>query len=624
MMKLTIVRHGESQWNKLNLFTGFRNIDLSVGGIHEAIQCGQSLDQNFDIAFTSTLARAYKTCEIISEYSDKAYDIIKSNKLNERDYGDLTGKNKKEMVELYGEDQVQLWRRSVDVKPPNGENLLDVIERVAEFFNEEIKPQLDNGKNVLVVAHGNSIRALLVVIGVFNKDVISQFEIPTGKPIFIDYQPMPIEYESTHKYKFTNEYSIIPRQILDSRGNPTVEAELYNNHFSVIGTGSSPSGASTGSNEAMELRDNNPDLFMGKSVFNSINNLKALNNLMYLDDKTLKNLIKCDNQLMFIDGTQLKKNIGGNTTTAASFMFADAGANLSRKPLYQYLADIYSYPTPNALPVPMVNILNGGKHAGGNLKIQEFMIMPTDSVSFVKRTEYVFNVYNCLKKLLKNTYGPSSINLGDEGGFAPNLNTPNEALNIIEEAIIESGLELGTDITLALDCAASEFYDSETGTYEVEVGKNLSSAELVEYYGNLIKNHPALKSIEDAFDEKDYNGWIMFNKLCGNSIMIVGDDLFTTNPKIIKKGMDEKWANSLLLKVNQIGTITEAVQAAKIMQGKGCDVIVSHRSGETNSALISDLAVGIHAKYIKLGAPARGERVAKYNRLLHIEENMNM
>tara|TARA_B100000902_G_C27313469_1_gene919818 strand:+ start:48 stop:1895 length:1848 start_codon:yes stop_codon:yes gene_type:complete len=613
-MRLTIVRHGESEWNHLNLFTGFEDIDLTLNGVKEAELCGLSIDNKFDIAFTSLLRRARRTCNIICEKSNQIPQIISSHKLNERDYGDLTGKNKKETAEIYGEKQVQLWRRSVDVRPPNGENLIDVIKRVREYYEDEIKPKLDEGKNILIVAHGNSIRALLVILNVFSLNNISEFEIPTGKPIFI-------EYPNTTNYTFKNNFFIKGRQILDSRGNPTIEADLIQNN-KLIGRGTAPSGASTGSNEAIELRDNLDYTFMGKSVHKALYNLDLLNKFMYLDEKTLKDLKKCDNQLIFLDGTQLKENLGGNTTTAASFLFADAGANVSNMQLYEYLAKVYGYNNNFKLPIPMVNILNGGKHAGGKLKIQEFMIMPTDKVSFYKRTEYVYLVYHNLKKLLKQKYGDSSINIGDEGGFAPNLNTPDEALNIIEEAVIKSNLNLGIDITLALDCAASEFYNKETGKYQVEEELELSSNELVEYYLSLKERHPALLSIEDAFDEKDYNGWKIFTEKMGDQIMIVGDDLFTTNPKIIKKGMKENWANSLLLKVNQIGTISEAVEAAKLMQDKNCEVIVSHRSGETNNTLISDLAVAINAKYIKLGAPARGERVAKYNRLLEIEENL--
>jgi enolase len=613
-MSITIVRHGESIWNKQNLFTGFMDVELSENGIEEANKCGLELKTNniiYDFAITSSLQRAYNTCEIIKNHLGYDLNTTKTESLNERDYGDLTGKNKKEMVIEYGEEQVQLWRRSVEVKPPNGENLLDVIKRVSVYCNQFILPLVEKGKNILIVAHGNSIRALLVVLNIFDLNVISNFEIPTGKPMYINEM----------NYSFINDYKIHGRQILDSRGNPTIEAELTNKNNKIIARGAAPSGASTGSNEAVELRDNKLDLYMGKSVFSAINNLLTLNYKMYLDDKTLKNVIKCDNQIMFIDGTELKKNLGGNATTAASFLFAEAGASLCELELFEYLSNVYGYSQEKKeMPIPMVNILNGGKHAGGNLKIQEFMIMPTDKVDFSHRVEYVFRVYNNLKKLLKNKYGPSSTNLGDEGGFAPNLNTADEALIMLEEAVKESNLILGEDIYLALDCAASEFYDKETERYEIECGKFLSSVELCQYYQDLITRHPALKSIEDAFDEKDYNGWKLFTRKCGDEIMIVGDDLFTTNPELIKIGMQHQWANSLLLKVNQIGTITEAVEAAKLMQKKNCDVIVSHRSGETNSTLIADLAVAINAKYIKLGAPARGERVAKFNRLLQIQE----
>ncbi len=615
-MSITLVRHGESEWNKKNLFTGFKDIKLSDDGIIEANSCGEEisnslLDVKYDVSFTSKLMRASKTCEIIRSYFDYNFDIINTESLNERDYGDLTGLNKNETSIKFGKEQVQLWRRSVNVRPPNGENLLDVIDRVKKYYNENILPLINENKNILIVAHGNSIRALLVVLNIFSIDVISNFEIPTGKPMYIS---------KSNDYSFVNKYFITGRQILDSRGNPTIESEMKDNNNRIIGRGTAPSGASTGSNEAVELRDKIDNFFMGKSVNIAINKLKTLNNKMYLDKKTLMNLVKCDNQLMFIDGTELKENLGGNTTTAASFLFADVGAKLSDTELFTYLANVYEYSNKKRLPIPMVNILNGGKHAGGNLKIQEFMIMPNETVKFSIGVEQVFTVYNNLKKILKKNYGPNSINLGDEGGFAPNLNTAEEALSMIEEAVNESKLILGKDIFLALDCAASEFYDSKENKYEIESGKFVSSEELCQYYIKLIEKHPSLKSIEDAFDEKDYKGWKMFTKLCGSKLMVVGDDLFTTNSNLIKKGMDEGWANSLLLKVNQIGTITESVEAAKLMQKNNCDVIVSHRSGETNNTLIADLAVAINAKYIKLGAPARGERVAKYNRLLQIEE----
>ena len=608
-MKLTIIRHGQSEWNKLNLFTGFKDVDLSDEGVIEAKQC--LTNEKYDIAFTSNLKRAYKTCEIIKEETKQNFNIIYDEALNERDYGDLTGNNKIQIAKKFGEEQVQLWRRSVEVRPPNGENLLDVINRVKKYYNQNILPELNTNKKVLIVAHGNSIRALLVIMGIFKLEDIPKFEIPTGKPIHILY-PMK-------DYFFLNDYNFKGRQILDSRGNPTIEVDiLYNNNL--ISRQAAPSGASTGSNEALEIRDNDSNNFMGKSVYKSIKMIDSLNLKMYIDKKTLCNLINCDNQLKFLDGTELKTNLGGNTTTALSFSIAEAASKLSNLELFTYFSNIFNYPKPTNTPIPMVNILNGGKHAGGNLKIQEFMIMTSNKIPFIKRVEQIYCVYNNLKKLLVSKYGSTSINLGDEGGFAPQLDTPDEALDIIELAVINSNLELGKDITLALDCAASEFYDSKTKMYEVEKNKYLNSDQLVSYYMELIARHPALKSIEDAFDEKDYYGWKLFNNLCGDKVMIVGDDLFTTNPNMIRKGLDENWANSLLLKVNQIGTISEAVESAKMMQKEKLDVIVSHRSGETNSSLISDLAVGIHAKYIKLGAPARGERVSKFNRLIQIEE----
>jgi enolase len=609
-MRLIIVRHGESEWNKLNLFTGFKNVDLTDHGVQEAKNAGKNIETNIDVAFTSILDRARNTCKIIKDELNQDFEIIENEALNERDYGDLTGQNKEALAKKFGEEQVYLWRRSVNVRPPNGENLLDVIERVSEYFNNVIKPHLES-KNVLIVAHGNSIRALLCILGVFSLDEINRFEIPTAKPMFI-------QTRNPKDFFFKNDYVFVPRQILDSRGNPTIEVEMYLGD-DMLGTGTAPSGASTGSNEAVELRDNNSS-FMGKSVYDALLNILMMNMKMYLDHDTLCNLKKCDNQMILIDGTELKKKFGGNVTTALSFLFADVGANLMKKQLFEYLKYSFEYNHSYRMPIPMVNILNGGKHAGGNLKIQEFMIMPTDDVSFMKRTEYVFIIYNNLKKILKQTYGPSSINLGDEGGFAPNLNTADEALDMIEKAVEISNLKMGKDIFLALDCAASEYYDNQTKLYEIEVDKFINSNQLIEYYLELMNRHPGIKSIEDPFDEKDYEAWQKFTSICDNKIMVVGDDLFTTNPNLVKKGMTEGWANSLLLKVNQIGTITEAVEAAKLMQDKSCDVIVSHRSGETNNSLISDLAVGINAKYIKLGAPARGERVAKYNRLIKIEE----
>jgi len=272
----------------------------------------------------------------------------------------------------------------------------------------------------------------------------------------------------------------------------------------------------------------------------------------------------------------------------------------------------------------MVNILNGGKHAGGELQIQEFMIVPKAGNSFAENLRMVTQVYHTLGKILVKEKGASAKNLGDEGGYAPLLKSPNEALKYIEEAIKQSGFKVGEDVFLALDSASSEFYNQQNKMYEVEKGLFLSSDEMVDYYLKLKKDHPALISIEDGLDEKDYEGWIkltrVFTEMFGDSVMLVGDDLYTTNTELIAKGITNKWATSLLLKVNQIGTISEAMNAAKMIFGSKGNVIVSHRSGETNGSLISDLAVAIGAQFIKIGATARGERVAKYNRLVVIEE----
>eukprot|EP00455_Lapot_gusevi_P033619 TRINITY_DN367_c0_g1_i1.p2 TRINITY_DN367_c0_g1~~TRINITY_DN367_c0_g1_i1.p2 ORF type:complete len:280 (-),score=144.25 TRINITY_DN367_c0_g1_i1:72-911(-) len=268
----------------------------------------------------------------------------------------------------------------------------------------------------------------------------------------------------------------------------------------------------------------------------------------------------------------------------------------------------------------MCNILNGGKHAGGNLKIQEFMIVPRRGLPFSEQLRFATTVYHHLGKLLGQKYGLSAKNLGDEGGFAPPLNNPEETIQTIEEAIRIAGFEVGRDIFIALDCASSEFYNEETKQYELEPNRWLTTDELIEYYVKLVNEHPAIISIEDGLAEKDYAGWIKLNAALGNRIQLVGDDLYTTNTNLITQGIQHHWANALLLKVNQIGTITESMNAARMLYDARQNVIVSHRSGETPNCTIADLAVGIGAQYIKTGAPARGERVAKYNRLLEIEE----
>jgi enolase len=322
------------------------------------------------------------------------------------------------------------------------------------------------------------------------------------------------------------------------------------------------------------------------------------------------------------DGTELKEKVGGNACTATSFALAEAGAAVAGEELFLYLAKQYHGEVPKQfkLPTPFFNILNGGKHAGGNLKLQEFMVAPREDVPFPEQLRMVSEVYQKLGGILAQEFGVSAKNLGDEGGFAPLLNTPEEAITVVEKAIRAAGYEPATDIRLGLDAAASEFYNEDDQLYEVEVGVKKTGEEMIAYWKEMVERHPALISIEDGLHEKDYENWIKLNQQLGDKIQLVGDDLYTTNPKTIALGLAGKWANALLLKVNQIGTITEAIQAAKLILDAGQKVMVSHRSGETTNSVIADLAVAIGAQSIKTGSTARGERIQKYTRLLQIYE----
>lgn len=419
---------------------------------------------------------------------------------------------------------------------------------------------------------------------------------------------------------------LVGRQVLDSRGNPTVEVDVYAHYLGQVvfgGRSSAPSGASTGSNEARELRDaDKPKLYGGKGVLTAVNNVntKISPNLKGMTFISLRNL---DNQLKRIDGTELKENLGGNATTATSFALATAAANLNGQQLFQYLAEQYyqkdeNRPEKFKLPTPFFNILNGGKHAGGNLKLQEFMISPSEDLPFPEQLRIAAEVYHKLGSILVQEKGVSAKNLGDEGGYAPPLETPEEAISFIERAVTEAGYIVGKDIRIGLDAAASEFYDPKTKLYEVEVNVKKNGDEMIKYWQDLIDKHPAVISIEDALDEKDYEHWKKLNKAIGNRCQLVGDDLYTTNQETIKRGLKEHWCNALLLKVNQIGTIFEAMFAARLIMNEGQNVMVSHRSGETCNSLIADLAVAIGARYIKTGSCARGERIEKYTRLLQI------
>ena len=399
------------------------------------------------------------------------------------------------------------------------------------------------------------------------------------------------------------------REVLDSRGNPTVEAEITVAGHKVRAI--APSGASTGSWEAHELRDGDAR-FGGKGVLNAVNNVrteiaKAIVGMDPADQRAV------DEAMIELDGTDNKKRLGANAIIATSLAVAKAGSMVDGVPLYQHIGD-----NGVTLPVPMLNIINGGKHAGGNLKIQEFMIIPAGAKSFSECLRMSSEVYMSLKLLLKKKYGVGAINLGDEGGFAPPLDTSAEAMETILSAVSDAGYAPGKDVFLALDAASSEFYND--GVYDVD-GMKLSAGELADHYKKLTETYPLI-SIEDPFFEDDFETTAELTKKIGSNVQIVGDDLFVTNTKRLSKGIDVGAANALLLKVNQIGTVTEAGDAAQMSFDNGYSVLVSHRSGESEDVSIADLAVGWGSGQIKTGAPARGERTSKYNQLLRIEEEL--
>ena len=404
------------------------------------------------------------------------------------------------------------------------------------------------------------------------------------------------------------------RWILDSRGNPTVETDVFAGKD--YARAAVPSGASTGILEALELRDGG-SAFLGKHVTKAISNVNdILGKKLIGFDVREQSII--DEEMMKIDGTDNKSKLGANAILSVSLANAKLAALLSQKPLFEYL-NILAFQKEKdkyLLPLPCCNIINGGEHAGNNLAIQEFMVLPVGATSFSNALQNVAEVYQTLKKLLKQNYGPSAINVGDEGGFAPNLSLTSEAVDVIIEAIETAGFLMGTDFVLGMDAAASEFY--EDGLYKID-GKKLTNEELLEYYLDLLREYP-FKSIEDPFDEKDFRSFSNLTAKVDSSIQIVDDDLTVTNMKILKKAIDEKAGNALLLKVNQIGSLTEAINAAKMAFENGFNVMVSHRSGETEDSFISDLAVGLCTGQLKSGATCRSDRNCKFNQLLRIEE----
>lgn len=403
------------------------------------------------------------------------------------------------------------------------------------------------------------------------------------------------------------------REILDSRGNPTVEVDIILDD-GTIGRASVPSGASTGRHEACELRDNDPKRYLGKGVTKAVSNVteKIGPKIKGMDPSEQENI---DKLMIDLDGTENKSRLGANAILGVSIAIARAAASALNKPVYKYLGNDNA----SIIPVPMMNIINGGKHADNNLDIQEFMIMPVGADSFREALRIGAEVFHCLKKIL-NARGYNT-NVGDEGGFAPELKCNEEALGTIIEAINKAGYEPGKDVLLALDVAANEVYEDGKYVLKAEENPGKSIEDMISFYEHLISNYP-IYSIEDGLSEDDWDGWKALTEKLGSRVQLVGDDLFVTNTNRFKKGIDLGIANSILIKLNQIGTITETIQTIEMARSKGYTTVISHRSGETEDTIISDIAVATDAGQIKAGSLSRTDRICKYNQLLRIEEEL--
>lgn len=407
--------------------------------------------------------------------------------------------------------------------------------------------------------------------------------------------------------------SVQARQILDSRGNPTLEVDVISDS-GVIGRAAVPSGASTGIHEAVELRDGDKGTYLGKGVLKAINNVNTtiqeeLKGQFIYDQRAI------DKKMIELDGTENKGNLGANAILGVSLAVAKAACEETRLPLYKYIGGVNA----NVLPVPMMNILNGGTHADNNMDFQEFMIMPAGAPSFSEALRMGSEVFHNLKKILHDKN--QSTNVGDEGGFAPNLKSNEEALDFIIKAIEKSGYKPGKDIYIALDAASSSFYLEEEGKYHFKksTGAKLSSSDMIDLYSKLVKDYPIV-SIEDGLAEDDWDGWKALTEKLGKKIQLVGDDIFVTNVARIQRGIDMKVANSVLIKVNQIGSLTETIDAVQLADRNSYTSVMSHRSGETEDTTIADLSVALNTGQIKTGSLCRSERIAKYNQLLRIEE----
>lgn len=406
---------------------------------------------------------------------------------------------------------------------------------------------------------------------------------------------------------------VIARQIFDSRGNPTIEVDVILDD-ETMGRAAVPSGASTGEHEAVELRDDIKERYHGKGVLQAVTNV----NDTIADEiigMNVLNQVELDNFLIDLDGTENKSNLGANAILGVSLAAADAGANLMGLPLYRYVGGVNA----KLLPLPMMNIINGGSHADNNVDLQEFMIMPSGADSFTEALRMGSEIFHHLKKVLSSKGYNTSV--GDEGGFAPNLKSNEEAVEVILAAIENAGYKPGDDVLIALDPAASEFYNKESGLYEFRWsdGSKRDADEMVEYWKNWTEKYPII-SIEDGMAENDWEGWSKLTEVLGGKIQLVGDDLFVTNTRILARGIEEGVANSILIKVNQIGTLTETLDAIEMAHKNGYTAVISHRSGETEDTTIADLAVATNAGQIKTGSMSRSDRMAKYNQLLRIEE----
>lgn len=403
------------------------------------------------------------------------------------------------------------------------------------------------------------------------------------------------------------------REVLDSRGNPTIEVEVTLDN-GITGRAIVPSGASTGEHEAHELRDGDKDRYLGKGVQKAVENVNV-EIADELEGFLVSDQAQIDRLLIELDGTENKSNLGANAILGVSLAVAKAAAETHMLPLYNYLGGVGA----SLLPTPMMNILNGGKHADNNVDIQEFMIMPVGAPTFAEALRMGVEVFHNLKKVLKSKGYSTSV--GDEGGFAPSLNSNEEAFDVILEAIDKSSYKPKDDILLAIDTAASEMIEGDKYKFFKSSGKLLTAEEMIDWYVELCNKYPII-SIEDGLGENDWDGWAKLNKALGNKIQIVGDDIFVTNPKFLARGIKENVANSILIKVNQIGTLTETLMTIRLAKKYGYNTVISHRSGETEDTTIADIAVATNAGQIKTGAPSRTDRVAKYNQLLRIEDEL--